>query len=45
MFDTTDFIPADQFLSNAEVEEMEVALAEPHPGYFADLAAFEGMGR
>lgn len=45
MFDTIDFIPADAFLSNAEVEEMEAALAEPHPGFLADMAAFEGMGR
>lgn len=47
MFDTTDFIPADQFLSNSEVEEMEAARAGVtfHEGYLDDLAAFEGMGR
>lgn len=43
--DTLDFITEDDFLSPMEVEEMMVAMAEPHPGYFADLAAFEGMGR
>lgn len=40
---TLDLTITADFLSNAEVEEMEVALAEPHPGYFADLAAFEGF--
>lgn len=42
---TLDLIDETMFLSPAEWEEMEIALSEPHPGYFADLAAFEGMGR
>lgn len=43
MFNTLDVTDYTAFESESEREEREAV--EFHAGYFADLAAFEGMGR